>query len=324
MTTNQGCKSLVPKSGVLSEYYAHVLSVSSTELNARGKGTTFLELSGDSLGAFTVPVPLLKEQKVITAFLDAETAKIDALVTEQERLIELLKEKRQALVSHAVTRGLNPGAPMKDSGIAWLGEIPAHWEVFKMKWVAEMDSGHTPDRTIPEYWDGDVPWVSLNDTAYLKDHDYISNTARMVSALGLANSSAHILPSRTVVFSRDATIGRCAITTRPMAVSQHFIAWICNEMMVPEFLLLRLRSMSQELDRLTTGATVKTIGMPEVRTLVTPVPPVEEQHSIIAVVRERVQHIDALTTEAQRAIELLQERRSALISAAVTGKIDVR
>jgi type I restriction enzyme S subunit len=109
-----------------------------------------------------------------------------------------------------------------------------------------------------------------------------------------------------------------------MAVSQHFIAWVCGETMIPEFLLLRLRSMTRELERLTTGATLKTIGMPEVRTLVTPVPPLDEQRAIIDWVSNETAKLDTLTAEAQRAIELLQERRTALISAAVTGQIDVR
>lgn len=185
--------------------------------------------------------------------------------------MELLQEKRQAvLISQAVTKGLNPDAPMKPSGVEWLGDVPAHWEVTKMKWVAEMQSGHTPDKKVSAYWEnGDIPWVSLNDTGSLKDHDYISDMANYITQLGIDNSSARLLPARAVVFSRDATIGRCAITARPMAVSQHFIAWICGGRILPEYLLLRLRSMTQELDRLTTGATLKTIGMPDVRTLVT-------------------------------------------------------
>ena len=245
-------------------------------------------------------------------------------MAEQQRLIELLKEKRQAVISHAVTKGLNPDVPMKDSGIEWLGEVPAHWNVIKMKWIARMESGHTPDKKIPAYWDGDIAWVSLNDTGYLKDHDYISDTAFKITEHGMANSSAHLLPAHTVVFSRDATIGRCAITTRPMAVSQHFIGWVCGERLLPAFLLLRLRSMSAELDSLTTGATLKTIGMPEVRTLKTPLPSLEEQRAIVAHASRETTRVDRMVAEAQRAIELLQERRTALISAAVTGQIDVR
>ena len=288
-------------------------------------GSKMPRASWEFVGGMELTTPPLPEQTQIADFLDRETAKIDVLVAEQRRLMELLKEKRQAVISHAVTKGLNPDAPMKPSGIEWLGDVPAHWDVSKMKWVAEMQSGHTPDKKISAYWEnGDISWVSLNDTGYLKDHDYISETAYSITQSGIANSSARILPAGVVVFSRDATIGRCAITTKPMAVSQHFIAWVCGESMVPEFLLFRLRSMIGELDRLTTGATLKTIGMPDVRTLVTPVPPLPEQKAIIVYVVELTAQLDTLTTEARRAITLLQERRTALISAAVTGQIDVR
>jgi type I restriction enzyme S subunit len=207
----------------------------------------------------------------------------------------------------------------KASGLDWMAEVPEHWGVTKMKWIATMESGHTPDKKVPEYWDNEgIPWVSLNDTGYLKDNDYISDTAYKISELGIANSSARLLPPRVVVFSRDATIGRCAITTRPMAVSQHFIAWVCGKSIVPEYLLLRLRSMTQELDRLTTGATLKTIGMPEVRTLLTPVPPLEEQTQIANYLARETKKLDDLVEGQRRLIELLKEKRQAEIFHAVT------
>lgn len=207
----------------------------------------------------------------------------------------------------------------KASGVELPREVPDHWTISKMKWVATMESGHTPDKKTTDYWEnGDIPWVSLNDTTYLKDNDYISDTTYCVTELGIANSSAHLIPTGAVVFSRDATIGRCAITTRPMAVSQHFIAWICGERIRPEFLLLRLKSMHQELDRLTAGATIKTIGMPEVRTLTTPVPPIHEQDQIISFIRRETTKIDALVDEQQQLIELLEEKRQAIISQKVT------
>lgn len=292
---------------------------------AERTGTTFFGISQESIGAFPFCAPPVAEQHVIAAFLDREIAKVDELILEQEKLIELLENKRRSVITCAVTKGMDPDARRKDSGIGWIGEVPAHWDIVKMKWVAQMESGHTPDKKIPEYWNGgDIAWVSLNDTGYLKEHDYISETANLITTKGIENSSAHLLPERAVVFSRDATIGRCAITTRPMAVSQHFIAWVCGDRIKPEFLLLRLRSMGDELESLTTGATVKTIGMPEVRTLVTPVPPMEEQELIVDFVTRTRHKLDALTAECERAIELLRERRAALITAAVTGQIDVR
>jgi type I restriction enzyme S subunit len=213
----------------------------------------------------------------------------------------------------------------KPSGVEWLGEVPEHWEVKKIKHAARMESGHTPVRKVEAYWvNCNIPWVSLNDTGNLKDNNYISETAFNVNELGIQNSSARILPERVVVFSRDATIGRCAITTKEMAVSQHFISWVCGEEILPEFLLLRLKSMTQELERLTFGATLKTIGMPDVKTLATPAPPIKEQREIVDEVLEVTAKLDAMSADTLKAIAILQERRSALISAAVTGQIDVR
>jgi type I restriction enzyme S subunit len=324
-TCNQSMAAIIPSNAIEARFLFWWLDANYQNIRNMAGGDLRDGLNLELLGNIQCPLPSPGEQIQIAAFLDREASKIDALVAEQRRLMELLKEKRQAVISHAVTGGLNPDAPMKPSGIESLGDVPKHWEVCKMKWIAEMQSGHTPDKKIPEYWEnGDIAWVSLNDTGYLKDHDYISETAYNITQLGIMNSSARMLPAGVVVFSRDATIGRCAITTKPMAVSQHFIAWVCGESMIPEFLLLRLRSMTGELDRLTTGATLKTIGMPDVRTLMTPVPPLEEQKTIIAYVAEQTGQLDTLTTEAQRAIDLLQERRTALISAAVTGQIDVR
>lgn len=270
--------------------------------------------------------PPLPEQTQIAKFLDHETAKIDRLIEKQEELIRLLKEKRQAVISHAVTKGLNPHAPLKDSGIPWLGQIPAHWTVSKIKYVAEVESGHTPDKKVEAYWTNcDIPWVSLNDSTQLKEVDYISDTAFYINEKGIANSSARRLPAQAVIFTRDASIGLAAITTREMAVSQHIIAWICDpQKVIPEYLLLVFYAMAAELERYTFGATIKTIGMSDVNTLVGAFPGLNEQKQIADhVFALKAKLTDALT-RAEKLIHTLQERRAALISAAVTGKIDVR
>jgi type I restriction enzyme S subunit len=188
-----------------------------------------------------------------------------------------------------------------------------------------MESGHTPNKKVPEYWTNcDIPWVSLNDTAYLREHDYVEDTNYRINELGLANSSARLLPSRAVVFTRDATIGLSAITTRPMAVSQHIIAWLCGPRIVPEYLLRVFYAMAQEFERLAMGSTIKTIGMPDVNELKTPVPPLDEQIAIVKYVLGNTDRIDMVLVAVLDSINLLREYRTALISAAVTGKIDVR
>ncbi|MBL4929020.1 restriction endonuclease subunit S [Fuscibacter oryzae] len=270
-----------------------------------------------------VALPPLETQRRITRFLDEKTARIDGLIEKKRALLDRLAEKRQALITRAVTKGLNPDAPMKDSGIGWLGEIPENWEVLPVKRIAKLESGHTPDRKIDAYWENcEIPWVSLNDTSVLRASDYISETTFKINELGLANSSARMLPARAVVFTRDATIGESAITTRPMAVSQHIIAWLCDESrIIPEFLLLAIYGMRGELMRLTNGSTIGTIGLADVKGIRVAVPPIVEQTRIIEEAFRQKGDVDIVSGEVERSIRGLNEYRAAIIAAAVTGKI---
>lgn len=273
-----------------------------------------------------LPILSLSEQRSIANFLDRETTRINDLIAKKERLIKLLQEKRAALISHAVTKGLDPTVPMKNSGVEWLGEIPEHWEVKRLKFAAKRESGHTPSRSIPEYWENcSIPWVTLNDVSYLKDHDYILDTTNYINSLGIANSSARLLPADTVILSRDATVGRCGVLGRPMATSQHFVDWICHEELLPKYLLFVFRGpMQQEFKRLTMGATILTIGMPDINGFCVPIPPIAEQKQIVLYIDHETTKIDTLISKIREGIAKLKEYSASLISAAVTGKIDVR
>ena len=208
----------------------------------------------------------------------------------------------------------------KDSGVEWLGEVPEHWDVNKIKYVARLESGHTPDKQKEEYWtDCDIPWVSLNDSKQLASSDYINETTCQINRKGLENSSARILPARAVVFTRDATIGLAAITCRDMAVSQHVIAWICHlNFVIPEFLLLTIYAMQTYLDSFTFGSTIKTIGLPDVKKLRVPVPTISEQESIVKIVFNNRTKLDTLIAKKRELIDKLNEKRAALITRTVT------
>ena len=289
--------------------------------------TALPSMTKGNLSSHLIARPPLTEQTQIAAFLDRETAKINELVAEQRRLMELLKEKRQAVISHAVTQGLNPKAPMKPSGIEWLGEVPEHWTVIPIRLVARLESGHTPSRSRPDWWqDCRIPWFSLADVGQIRKDgaDYIYDTKEKVSDIGLANSSARLLPKGTVMLSRTASVGFSAIMGVDMATTQDFANWICGPRLQSEFLLYALRSMSGEFRRLMMGSTHNTIYMPDIQSLRFALPPIDEQADIVAYLIGETEGFDILIAEAQRAIDLLQERRTALISAAVTGQIDVR
>ncbi|MGB3461316.1 MAG: restriction endonuclease subunit S [Rhodanobacter lindaniclasticus] len=270
-----------------------------------------------------VDVPSLDTQRRVADFLDEKTARIDALIAKKHALLERLAEKRQALITQAVTKGLDPSAPMKDSGIGWLGRVSAHWRVVPVKRVAKLESGHTPDKKVDAYWeDCKIPWVSLNDTDALRNNDYISDTAYRINEQGLANSSARLLPARAVVFTRDATIGESAITLCPMAVSQHIIAWLCDEALVlPEFLLFAIYGMTGELLRLTNGSTIGTIGLGDVKSIHIALPPIEEQRAIVSFVSDSKDRIAVALNKVRASVDRLTEYRAALITAAVTGQL---
>lgn len=286
-------------------------------------------LPDDFVRNFDMAWPSTNEQSTIAIFLDRETAKIDTLIAKQEAMIDLLNEKRRAVISHAVTKGLDPNVPMKASGVEWLGNVPEHWIVTPTRNVARLESGHTPSRQHPEYWveaECKIPWFSLADVWQIRggNVEYVTETKELVSQVGLANSSARLLPKGTVMLSRTASVGYSAIMSVDMATTQDFANWVCGERLLPEFLLYVFRSMQAEFKRLNMGSTHQTIYMPDIRAFRCPLPSVEEQDMIVAHIRTVLAKLDALTEKAQQAITLQKEHRTALIAAAVTGKIDVR
>jgi type I restriction enzyme S subunit len=301
VTTNQGCKALVARQDAKPGFLLYVLSAATAALNVRGKGTTFLELSGDELASFRVPTPTAEEQGSIAAFLDRETAGIDALIEEQERLIALLKEKRQAVISHAVTKGLDPTAPMKDSGVGWLGEVPAHWEVLPLKHAVRLRSGEaiTSD-TINDA--GDFPVFGGNGLRgftdeYTHDGDYV------------------------LVGRQGALCGNINYASGKFWASEHAIVATPSRPVVTRWLGELLRVMN--LGQYSTSAAQPGLAAEVLGNLRCPYPPPSEQALIAALLDREIEFSEGLMAEAQAAVTLLQERRSALISAAVTGKIDV-
>lgn len=275
-----------------------------------------------------VALPPENEQIAIASFLDRETAKIDALVAEQQRLVELLKEKRQAVISHAVTKGLNPAAPLKPSGIEWLGDVPAHWEVMALRFACEFvkDGTHLP----PPRVDDGVPLLSVRNVV---DGEFVfRDDDSLISYADYEALCRSFIPAEGDVLLAivGATLGKTAIIPKDMGkfhVQRSLAVFRPGRgRSVSRFLNLVFQSngFQQLLWELVGFSAQPGIYLGTLNGLRIPIPPIEEQLEISLQTLRRCDEIDSLTAEAERAIELLQERRTALISAAVTGKIDVR
>lgn len=300
-------------------------------------GVTRYGLPKSAIGEARIPLPPVLEQLAIADFLNEETGRLDVLSTKKQALIDKLKEKRAALISRTVTRGLpqelaraaglDVEPTLKPSGVRWIGEVPEHWQAGILRRFAQMKTGHTPSRQNAQYWeDCTIPWFTLADVWQIRDERtrYLGDTAEKISELGLANSAAELLPAGTVVLSRTASVGYSGIMPRPMATSQDFWNWVCGPQLVPEYLLYVFRAMRPWLVGLTLGSTHKTVYQPDAAGIRVPLPPVAEQRAIVDYLDRETSRIDTLVSRVEAAIQRLREYRAALITAAVTGKIDVR
>ena len=279
----------------------------------------------DDIPRLTLTRPPHEEQKSIASFLDQETAKIDALIAEQERLIELLQEKRQAVISHAVTKGLNPNTPMKDSGVKWLGEVPEHWEVVQLKRLCN-DIADGPHFS-PNYVDDGVLFLSARN---IKVDGWSLSDAKYISHEDCNEFDKRIVPEAgDVLYTKGGTTG----IAKAVDLEVRFQVWvhvavlkIKKSLSDPFFTAFTLNSTgSYEQSQLyTRGATNQDLGLTRMAKILVALPPLEEQRTIRDHLQKSCKDLDTHIELAQRSISLLVERRSALISAAVTGQIDVR
>ena len=284
-------------------------------------------ISYEQFGVIGLPIPSLDEQQAIATFLDHETTKIDALVAEQERLIDLLKEKRQAVISHAVTKGLDPSVPMKDSGVEWLGEVPAHWGINSIRHILNAigDVDHvmpaSVEKGVPYLMTGDlkelVSDVKLDDCKQVDQRDYFDLTRKIKTSKG------------DVVMARYATIGTLMYVDVDVdfLVSYSCVTLKTNEAKVSGsylFHYMKSDAFRQSVEHKINTNTQGNVGIKDLQSVKIVVPPIDEQPAIVAFLNSEVTKFNDLEAESERAITLLQERRTALISAAVTGQIDVR
>lgn len=279
-------------------------------------GVTRYGLGLDAIGRLYLPIPPLPRQRAIAAYLDRETERIDAMIAAKERLLTLLAEKRRALITHTVTRGLNPDAPTKDSGIEWLGEIPEHWKPIKIRWLF---------RQAKRLGYPDLPPLSV-----YREYGVILRDSRDDNA----NRVPQDLDKYQLVESGDLVInkmkawqGSLGISTMQGITSPDYVVFSPNHEEYPAFLnlLLRIPKLTTVYLSMSNGIRVNQWRLEPDRfiTLEVLLPPLDEQVKIVQAVQGATESIDRLREAAEQSIRLLQERRSAIIAAAVTGQIDV-
>ena len=318
-----------PHNANASRFYAYLFESKEfrSQIHLAVKGVKVFSITQAMLRSANAWLPSTDEQVKIANFLDHETAKIDSLIEKQQQLIQLLKEKRQAVISHTVTKGLNPNVPMKDSGVEWIGKVPEHWELVPLKYLCTFSGGGTPSKDNLNYWtDGDIPWVSPKDmkTFWIKEtQDYITEKAIKESSTNMVEPNSLLMVVRSGILQRTIPI---AINKVPVTMNQDMKALKFGNRVLVEYIADLIHGNTSELllEWSKEGATVESIEHEYLANSIVPVPPIEEQQSITTLVAKKMGVYRELTCKAESQIFLLQERRTALISAAVTGKIDVR
>jgi len=271
-------------------------------------------------------LPPLDEQAAIVRFLDHANRKIDGFIRAKRKLIGLLNEQKQAIIHRAVTRGLNPDVPLKPSGIPWLGDIPRHWEVRKIKSLVSTFGGMTPNKGEVAYWKGRIPWVSPKDMKVREIHDsqdHISTTALRQTGITLIQPPAVLIVVRGMILARTFPT---AITAVPVTINQDMKALVPKTGLNSEYFVSLLTGIQRDLLLLIeiAGHGTCCLRTDAWGSFMVPIPPLSEQSEIVQQLKDRLSIQNAAITRTEREIALMQEYRTRLTADIVTGKLDVR
>ncbi|MCY3797107.1 MAG: restriction endonuclease subunit S [Chloroflexi bacterium] len=326
MATNQGFINIIPNSDKINNLYvARWIQHSGDFIRELGTGSTFFEVTKSSFKALPITLPPLHEQRAIASYLDAETARIDKLIAKTERLNELLREKRTALISQAVTKGLDAGVALKESGVEWLGEIPRHWAVKRLKFLTRKplmyganEAADDNRRDYPRY----IRITDIKEDGSLRDDTFRS--------LPYEIATPYLLTEGDILFARSgATVGKTFRYQADWGIAcfaGYLIRFRCDPtQVISEFVDYYTSSKPywEWVNGIFIQATIQNISAEKYANTSLGVPPLHEQRAIASYLDRETARIDALITKNERLIDLLREKRTALISAAVTGKIAV-
>lgn len=307
--------------------YAHYLLRSqpfSEEYYRYGRGivadlwtTRFSEMKN-----ILIPVPPREEQDQIVRFLDWKVSEINRLINIKRKEIERLEELKKAVVFHAVTKGLDSSAEMKDSGVDWLGTIPSTWNALKIKRLFAIYSGATPQSGESTFWNGDVVWITPAD--FKTKDKFVSQGAKNITYDGFCACSTSMIPEGSIIFSKRAPVGTVAISTTELCTNQGCLSCVPKTNVDATFFYYVMSICTNEFERYAGGTTFKEISLTAFSNFILPVPPYSEQTAISSYLDKKCNDIDEIIRNKENHITTLQDFKTRLISDVVTGKIDVR
>lgn len=291
--------------------------------NSLGGNGVRSALNATDIGQLVIPFPAIEKQKKIVAFLENAFKKIDKLIEVQQAQIEKLKEYKQSVITEAVTKGLDPTVPMKDSGVEWIGKIPEGWMTPKIKYFSSIESGGTPDRTHFEYWNGTINWFKTGEL----HNDEIFSSEEKITEKAIAETAAKIFPKNTILvamYGQGKTRGMTALLKKESATNQACAGiQLIKDGFVVEYMWWTLMGAYNSLRERASGSGQPNLSVSLISEFEIPMPTIEEQEKIIVYLKDKCAKIDKLIALKQSKIDKLQEYKKSLIYEYVTGKKEV-
>lgn len=279
------------------------------------------DLTPEALKIIPFLEPPVEEQDAIVRYLDAATSKIDKAITMQQKMIDLLNERKQIIIQNAVTKGLDENVEMKDSGVEWIGMIPKHWKILKLKRCASIKTGTTPPTNERKYFDGGrIYWFTPGDLNDL----HLEFASKMITQKAIDDKVGRLFPAKTIYFvGIGATVAKVSACDFAASSNQQINAIICKESLGYRFATYVLKSEQEFIRNMANYVTLPIINQSDTGLIDMIVPPKSEQQAIVAYLDEEMQHFDSAISNCQRQIALLQERKQIIINEVVTGKVKV-
>ena len=281
---------------------------------------------GATMSRISLAFPNIEEQQAIADFLDKECAQIDSIAADLEKQIALLQQYKKSLITETVTKGLDKSVPMKDSGVEWIGEIPEHWEISRVRHLASLCSGATPSKDVLSYWEGNIPWVSSQEVK----SDIIKDTSLHISEEAINSCSTQLMPAGTLVMVVRSGILQHTIPVAllgvPATINQDIKAFQFNHLMLPAYFKYYIQGENDALLSviIKDKTTVESVDNQLLLSLKIMVPPIEEQKAIVAFLNYKCGYIDKILNDKQEQLNLLMQHKKSLIYEYVTGKKRVK